>query len=199
MVLLAVPADATGNVAVTAPVLAVGMMGAAMIGAALSGRLWKGAALGLMTGVLLVLLARIMGVIAPPPALATAIAMVIASISFAARGALFARSSGRKGWWIALGVVAGEAAIVTTAFAHPGALPPWLLALLPAQWASIAAQAALSGADPLAASAVLLALGGTTASTLLVAALWPRRWPYLLMFSAWIGFSALVHQSLAAG
>jgi hypothetical protein len=42
---------------------------------------------------------------------------------------------------------------------------------------------------------VMLALGGTAATTLLVAALWPRRWPYLLMFSAWLGCSALVYHS----
>jgi hypothetical protein len=69
-----------------------------------------------------------------------------------------------------------------------------LLTLLPAQWASTAIQTALTGTGTRAASSALLALGGTAATTLLVAALWPRRWPYLLMFTAWLGMSALVWQ-----
>jgi hypothetical protein len=97
-----------------------------------------------------------------------------------------------RGWWIAVFVVAGEAAILLTASAMPGALPDWLLVLLPAQWASTAIQTALSGTGTRAASSALIALAGTAAATLLVARLWPRRWPYLVMFTAWLGLSALV-------
>ena len=175
------------------PVLAVGMMGAGMIAGAIAGRLWVGVALALLAGAGLVLLARglEMPVLTSPQE--TALALVIASLSFAARGALFARSAGARGWWIALGVVGGEAAMVATAAAQPGALPGWLLALLPAQWATTAIQTALAGSGTLAAAPVLIALGGTAASTLLVAALWPRRWPYAIMFSAWLALSALVY------
>jgi hypothetical protein len=74
----------------------------------------------------------------------------------------------------------------------PGALPGWLLALLPAQWASMAIRSALIGPGTPAAIAALFALGGTAAATLLVARLWPKRWPYLIMFTTWLGFSALV-------
>ncbi|MEM8725022.1 MAG: hypothetical protein AAGE86_05820, partial [Pseudomonadota bacterium] len=84
---------------------------------------------------------------------------------------------------------------VATAWAEPAMLPDWLLALLPAQWASMAIQTALTGTGTgtLAAGSALLALAGTAAATLLVVRLWPRRWPYLIMFTAWIGFSALVY------
>ncbi len=175
-----------------APLLAVCLMGAGMIGAAMAGRLWIGAALALLTGLALVLLAWGFGMLSPAHPLATALACVIASLSFAARGALFARSAADRGWWIAVAVVAGEAAMLLTALASPDAVPRWLLVLLPAQWASMAIGAALSGGGGLAAAAPLLALGGTAASTLLVARLWPRRWPYLVMFTAWLGLAALV-------
>ncbi len=177
---------------VAGPILVVGLMGAGMISAAIAGRLWIGIALALLTGAGLVLLAFALGM--PPLAhpLATGLAIIIGSISFAARGTLFARSAADKGWWIAVAVVAGEAAVVATAAAIPGALPGWLLALLPAQWASMAIQSALTGpGTPLAISS-LLALSGTAAATLLVAYLWPKRWPYLIMFTTWLGFSALV-------
>ena len=42
----------------------------------------------------------------------------------------------------------------------------------------------------------LIALAGTAATTLLAARLWLHRWPYLLMFTAWLGLSALVYFSL---
>jgi len=186
-----------GSRGAAGPVLAVGLMGAGMIAGAITGRLWTGVALALLAGAGLFLLVQTLGMPTLSHPAETALALVIASISFAARGALFARSAGARGWWIALGVVGGEAAMVATAAAQPGALPGWLLALLPAQWASTAIQIALAGAGRLAAGPVLLALGGTAASTLLVAHLWPRRWPYLIMFSAWIALSALVyhHQS----
>ena len=177
---------------IAAPILAVGLMGAAMIAAAATGRLAIGMALALTGGAGLVLLAQLRGMAALADPLALGLAAVIASLSFAARGALFARSAGDKGWWIAIFVVAGEVAILATAIALPQALPDWLLALLPAQWATSAIQTALSGTALQAASAVLVALGGTAASTLVVALLLPRRWPYVLMFTGWLACSALV-------
>jgi hypothetical protein len=75
-------------------------------------------------------------------------------------------------------------------------LPDWALALLPAQWATIAIQAALTGTAAPAASAALFALAGTAAATLLVTRLWPRRWPYLVMFTTWLSLSALVWHRL---
>ena len=186
-------ADATAPLALVAgPILAVGLMGAGMIAAAAAGRLWIGVVLALLSGAGLILLARGLGILPLLHPIATGLALVIASISFAARGALFARSAGDKGWLVAVLVVGGEAAMLVTASAMPGALPDWLLVLLPAQWASVAIQTALTGTGTLAASAVLLALAGTAAATLLVARLWPRRWPYLIMFTTWIGLSALV-------
>lgn len=178
-----------------APALAVSLMAAGMIGAAADGRFRTGFLLALVAGVGLAVGARVTGLSALGDPLAIGVALAIASISFAARGALFARSAARKGWWIAVLVVAGEASILATAAARPGALPDWLLALLPAQWASMAIRAALTGSGLGAAFAALIALAGTAAATALVARLWPRRWPYLVMFSTWIGLSALVYHS----
>lgn len=174
------------------PILAVGLMGVGMIAAAAAGRLWIGVLLALLAGAGLILLARTLGMPPLPHPFSTGLAMIIASFSFAARGTLFARSAGMRGWWIAVFVVAGEAAMLLTAAAMPGALPDWLLVLLPAQWASTAIQTALSGTGTRAASSALIALAGTAAATLLVARLWPRRWPYLVMFTTWLGLSALV-------
>lgn len=178
------------------PILAVGLMGAGMIAAAVAGRLWIGVVLALLTGAGLVFLARALGMPPLPHPVSTGLAAVIASLSFAARGALFSRTAVgaacNRGWWIAVFVVAGEAAMLLTASAMPGSLPDWLLVLLPAQWASVAIQTALTGTGTRAASSALLALAGTAAVTLLVARLLPRRWPYLLMFTAWLGLSALV-------
>ncbi len=174
------------------PIFAVGLMGIGMIGTASAGRLRIGLPLVLLAGVGLILLARLLGMPSLPHPVSTGLAVIAASISFAARGSLFARALPGKGWLIALFVVAGEAAILVTAAVMPGALPAWLLALLPAQWASTAIQTALTGTGTRAASSALFALAGTAATTLLVAWLWPRRWPYLLMFSAWLALSALV-------
>jgi hypothetical protein len=180
---------------VAAPILSVGLMGAGMIAAAAAGRFWIGVGLALLAGAGLIMLAQVLGMPALPHPLSTGLAVMIASISFAARGTLFARSASDKGWWIAVFVVGGEAAMLVTASALPGALPDWLLVLLPAQWASLAIEAALTGTGTRAASAALIALAGTAAVTLLVARLWPRRWPYLLMFTTWLALSALVwHQ-----
>lgn len=197
-ILLLADRDASQSLAaVFGPVLAIGLMGTGMIAAATSTRFWVGVGLALATGMGLIALARALGM--PPLAapLSTGLAIIAATISFAARGFLFSRSAADMGWLVALGVVAGEAAIVMTAFASPGVLPGWLLALLPAQWASDAIQMTLASTDPggtdgLAAKSQLLALLGTAAATLLVVQLWPRRWTYAVMFTAWLGFSALV-------
>lgn len=173
-------------------VMAVAMMAGGMITAAASGSLRVGAGLAVVTGTGLALLARALGLPSLPNPAWGGTAMIIAATSFAARGALFARSAADRGWIIAIAVVAGEAAIVATALADPQALPEWLLALLPAQWASIAIGAALAGTGGRAAFWALCALAGTAAATLLVASLWPRRWPYLMMFTTWLGLSALV-------
>lgn len=178
------------------PILAIGLMGSGMIAAAAAGRLWVGVLVALINGVGLMLVARALGMAALSDPVSALAALIIASISFAARGALFARSAGARGWWIAVAVVGGEAAVVLTALADPSALPGWLLALLPAQWASIAIQSALTGTGAHVASAALFALAGTAAATLLVARLWPRRWPYLVMFTAWLSLSALVWHRL---
>ncbi|MDJ0978595.1 MAG: hypothetical protein QNI87_08660 [Erythrobacter sp.] len=175
------------------PILAIGLMGTGMIAAAADGRFAMGVFLALAVGVGLLILAQALGLPALPYLPAIALVVAVATISFAARGALFARSMPGKGWGMAVFVVAGEAAIVLTALAHPGALPDWLLALLPAQWASSAIQEAFTGTGPFAAWAALLALGGTAAATLLVARLLPRRWPYLIMFTTWLTLSAVVY------
>ncbi|WP_235927574.1 hypothetical protein [Sandarakinorhabdus rubra] len=174
------------------PLLAVGLMAVGMIGAASAGRLWIGLALALAAGVGLIQLARALGMPALPHPVSTGLAVIVASLSFTARGVLFARSLAARGWLMALFVVAGEAAILGTAITMPGTLPDWLLALLPAQWATTAIQTALTGTGTRAASSALLALTGTAVTTLIVARLLPRRWPYLLMFGAWLGLSALV-------
>jgi hypothetical protein len=174
------------------PILALGLMAVGMIAAAAAGRLWLGMVLALLTAAGLIGVARALGMPALPHPFSTGLAMIIASFSFAARGKLFARSAGNRGWWIAVFVVAGEAAILITAATMPGALPVWLLVLLPAQWASTAIQTALTGTGTRAAASALMALAGTAAATLLVARLWPRRWPYLIMFTTWLALSALV-------
>jgi hypothetical protein len=177
---------------VAGPILAVALMGAGMITAACAGRLWIGVLLALIAGTLLILMARGLGMPPLHHPLAAGLAVVIASVSFAARGALFARAVPQNAWVIALAVVSGEAAIVFTAAVLPATLPSWLLVLLPAQWASAAIQTALTGTGTEAASSALVALGGTATTTIFVAWLWPRRWPYLLMFTAWLSLSALV-------
>lgn len=179
-------------------IVAIGIMGAGMIAAAAAGRFAVGVLVALLAGAGLAVLGLALG--SPPlhaPA-GVALAAIIASVSFAARGSLFACSTGARGWWIAVAVVAGEAAVVLTAAAMPGAWPGWVLALLPAQWASLALTAGLTGTGAELASIALFALGATAAATLLVARLWPRRWPYLIMFTTWLGVSALVWERWSA-
>ncbi|MEM1132201.1 MAG: hypothetical protein AAGH53_04630 [Pseudomonadota bacterium] len=175
------------------PVLALGLMGTGMISAAAAGRFRVGVLFALLTGAGLTLFAHALAMPALPHPLSTGLVFLIASVSFAARGALFARSALGRGWLIAVFVVAGEAAILVTAAAQPDALPDWLLALLPAQWASMAIQASLAGTGTFAASSALIALGGTAAATMLVTWLWPHRWPYTVMFTVWLALSALVY------
>jgi hypothetical protein len=91
-----------------------------------------------------------------PHPFSTGFAILIASGSFAARGALFAKTLSHRGWLMALFVVAGEASVLLIASTLPGALPDWFLALLPAQWASIAIQTALTGTGTVAAMPVLI-------------------------------------------
>lgn len=192
-VLMLVDASARAPLAlVGGPILAIGLMGVGMIAAATTGRLWIGVLLALLTGAGLMVFARTLGMSSLSHPLPTGLAVIVASVSFAARGTLFARTASDKGWLIAVSVVAGEAAMLWTASASPDLLPNWLLVLLPAQWASIAIQTALTGIGTRAASSALFALAGTAAATLLVARMWPRRWPYLIMFTAWLGLSALV-------
>lgn len=175
---------------VAGPLLALGLMGVGMLAAAVSGRLWLGIGLALLAGLGLTGLARGLGLAGLPHPLSTGLAMAVASLSFAARGTLFARAYPGRGWWIAVFVVGGEAAMLMTASLLPG----WVLALLPAQWASTAIQTAVTGTGTRAAASALLALGGTAVTTLVVAQLLPRRWPYALMFTAWLALSALVLQ-----
>jgi len=170
-------------------------MGAGMIGAAAAGRFWIGLGLALFGGIIMIALAYASGAASLANPLLAGLAFVIASISFAARGALFSRSAGKTGWWIAVFVVAGEAAMLAVAWAQPGALPLWLLTLLPAQWASTAIAAALTGTAASLAMPALLALGGTATATLFVARMLPRRWPYLVMFTSWLALSAYVYQN----
>lgn len=188
----------TRDASAAGTIVAIGMMGAGMIAAAAAGRFAVGVIAALLAGAGLLLLARALGLPALHAPAATVLAAVVASLSFAARGALFARSASARGWWIAVAVVAGEAAVLLTAAAMPGAWPGWVLALLPAQWATIALQAALTGTGAQVASIAMLALGGTAAATLLVARLWPRRWPYLIMFTTWLALSALVWERWSA-
>ena len=192
LVVLAEPGTSGPQAAFAGPVLAIALMAVGMITASASGRIRVGVALALAAGAGLILSAQAMGAAPSPDPRAAGLALIVASTSFAVRGGLFARSSGRKGWWIAVAVVAGEAAVLFTAAAAPGALPGWLLALLPAQWASAAIDAALYGRPLGTVLWELLALSGTAAATLLVAVLWPRRWPYLIMFGTWISLSTLV-------
>lgn len=175
------------------PILALGLMGAGMIAASARGHMWVGVLLALVNGACLTALALALGMAPPDRPLSTGVVMGVASVSFAARGALFARSMSDKGWLMAVFVVAGEGAVLLIAFALPGMLPEWFLALLPAQWASIAIQTALSETGKPAALSALIALAGTAATTLLAAKLFPRPWPYLLMFIAWLSLSALVY------
>ena len=167
-------------------------MAMGMIGAAVVGRLWVGVLLALLTGAGSDGDGAGAGHAAPAAPILHRARHDRRQHELCSAGRIVCRSAGEKGWLIAVFVVAGEAAILLTASTMPGALPDWLLALLPAQWASTAIQTALTGTGTRAASSPLFALAGTAAATLFVARLWPRRWPYLVMFTVWLGLSALV-------
>lgn len=179
------------------PIFTLGLMGIGIISAAIVRRFWGGVLLALVNVVCLVILALVLGMARLSHPLSMALAMVIASGSFAARGALFSKTLVHRAWLMALFVVAGEASVLLIAFARPGLLPDWFLALLPAQWANIAIATALTGSGTSAAVPALIALAGTAATTMLAARFWLKRWPYLLMFTAWLGLSALVYVSFA--
>ena len=175
------------------PIFTLGLMGVGIIAAATAGNFWIGVLLALLNAACLIVLALALGMPALPHPFSTGLALVIASLSFAARGALFAKTMSRRGWLMALFVVAGEGSVLLIVSTLPGVLPDWFLALLPAQWASIAIQTSLTGTGTLAATPVLIALAGTAATTLLAARYWLHRWAYLLMFTAWLSLSALVY------
>lgn len=177
---------------VVGPILVVGLMGVGMVAAAAARHLWVGFGLALLTGAGFIGIALMLGMSPPSHPFSLGAVLLIASISFAARGALFARSVADKGWLIAVFVVTGEAAILFTASVRPDVLPDWLLAPLPAQWANMAIYSTLIGTGTNLASSELVALSGTAVATLIVVWLWPRRWPYLLMFTTWLGLSTLV-------
>ena len=175
------------------PLFTLGLMGVGIIAAATAGSFWTGVLLAWLNTACLMALALVLGMPVLLHPSSTVFAMVIASGSFAARGALFSKTMPNRGWLMGLFVVSGEASVLLIAYVWPGALPLWFLALLPAQWASIAIQTTLTGPGTFATMPVLTALAGTAATTLLAARLWRRGWPYLLMFTAWLGLSALVY------
>ncbi len=193
LIMLALHAASTPFSSAGGPILTLGLMGVGIIAAATAGKFSVGVLLALLNAACLLVLALALGMLALPQPLSVGLVMIIASGSFAARGALFSKTLSHRGWLMALFVVAGEASVLLIAAVFPGALPNWFLALLPAQWASIAIQTALAGTGTLAAAPTLIALAGTAATTLLAAKLWLQRWPYLLMFTAWLGLSALVY------
>ncbi|MFK7886781.1 MAG: hypothetical protein AB8G16_07935 [Gammaproteobacteria bacterium] len=195
MFLIVLSAQSSPLALASGPVFTLGLMGVGIIGAATAGYFWIAVLLALLNAACLIALALALGMPALPHPFSTGLAMIIATGSFAARGALFAKTLSRRGWLMALFVVAGEASVLLIVFALPSVLPNWFLALLPAQWASIAIQTALTGTGTYAAMPVLIALAGTAATTLLAARFWLNRWPYPLMFTAWLGLSALVYFS----
>jgi len=184
-------------VAAGGPVFTLGLMGVGMIAAAAAGQFWRAMILALLNGGSLLALALSLGKPGAVHPLSMGLAFAIAAISFTARGALFSKTLASRGWLMALFVVAGEASVLLIVFVLPGFLPDWFLALLPAQWASIAIQSAITGPGIGAAVPVLVALAGTAATTLLAAKFWLRGWPYPLMFTTWLAVSALVYFTTA--
>ncbi|MEM6641077.1 MAG: hypothetical protein AAF610_14380 [Pseudomonadota bacterium] len=174
-------------------IFSLGLMGVGILAAAATGRFWVGVRLALLNAGGLLVLAMTLGMAKPAHVVAAGAAMVVAGISFAARGALFTKTLSERAWLMALFVVAGEGSVLLIAAVFPGALPDWFLALLPAQWASMAILSAVTGAGVWVAAPPLIALAGTAATTLHAAKLRLRRWPYLLMFTVWLGLSSLVY------
>ena len=199
LLLLVISGSSAPPASAIAPTFTLALMGLGIIGASILGPFRFGVALALSNAACLAALGLALGMPTLAHPVSIALAMVIASGSFAARGALFAKTLSHRGWLMALFVVAGEASVLLIAYLWPGVLPGWFLALLPAQWASIAIQTALGGSGTLAAAPVLIALAGTAATTLLARSLWLRWWPYPLMFTTWLGLSALVYFSSPPG
>ncbi|MXO72826.1 hypothetical protein GRI99_14430 [Altererythrobacter buctensis] len=192
--LLQVDAPAPAPLAlVGGPILAVGLMGTAMIAAAIGGRLWAGALLALLTGVGLIYLAKALGMPPLPHPFSTGLAVIVTSFGFAAMGKFLARVSSARAWMTAAGLTAGQALVLLIAAAAPGLFPDWLLALVPAQWASVSIQTALTGTGTRAASSALITLSGSAVVLLLAA--WLRRrpgWCVPVLLAAWIALAALV-------
>ncbi|MFC3097494.1 hypothetical protein [Alteraurantiacibacter palmitatis] len=176
------------------PILAVALLGAGVLAAAVSRRFWIGFALALLAGVGLIQFARALGMPPLPHPFSTGMAVIVSSFGFAAMGALLGRAAPATGWRTAAFAIAAMAAILAIAAAWPGTLPDVLLALVPAHWASVAIQTALTGTGTRLASSALFALGGTGAAALLARWLWSRKWPLWLVVAAWLALSALVWQ-----
>lgn len=198
MVLLA-DAPAPAPVAlVGGPILGLALMAAGVMAASASRRFWIGFPLALLAGVGLIQFARALGMPVLPHPFSTGMAVIVSSFAFAAMGALLGRVAPVAAWRLAAFATAAMAAILAVAAAWPGTLPDVLLALLPAHWASVAIQTALTGTGTRLASSALFALGGTGVAALLVRWLIrrtsARAWPLWLMGAIWIGLSALVWQ-----
>ena len=178
------------------PILAVGLLGFGLIGAAVAGRWWIGFLLALVAGFGLIQLARALGMPPLPHPFSTGLAVIVTSASFAALGALCARAGPGQGWRIGLLAFAVQASVVALVPAlvtgWPGIVPDMVQALVPAQWASGAIQTALTGTGTRAARSALFALAGIVLVALILARLWPRRWPAALLVAAWLGLSAFV-------
>ncbi|GAB5412619.1 MAG: hypothetical protein Cons2KO_02220 [Congregibacter sp.] len=181
-----------------APILTLSLMGVGIIVAATTGFFAVGISLALLSAAGLLVLAVALGLPTFSHPVYIGSAMLVASASFTARGALFAKTLSYRGWLMALFVVAGEASVLLIVAVFPGVLPGWFLALLPAQWGSIAIQAAMTDPGPSAAASALIALAGTALTTLLAARFWLHPWPYPLMFTVWLGLSAVVYFDAAS-
>lgn len=192
--LLLVDAPAPAPLAlVGGPILAAGLMGTAMIAAAIGGRVWIGALPGVLAAVGLIYLAKALGMPPLPHPFSTGLAVIVTSFSFASLGKFLARVSSAGAWRAAAALTIGQAAVLLVAAALPGLLPDWLLALVPGQWGSVAIQTALTGTGTRAASSTLIALAGIAFALLLAARGRPRgRWRAGALTVIWIGLSALV-------
>jgi hypothetical protein len=115
LIMLALSAAPSPLALAGGPVFTLGLMGVGIIAAATAGHFWIGVLLALLNVACLMVLAFALGMPALPHPVSTAFAMVIASGSFAARGALFAKTLAHRGWLMALFVVAGEASVLLIA------------------------------------------------------------------------------------
>ncbi|MFC3101719.1 hypothetical protein [Altererythrobacter lauratis] len=204
-VVMLLVADAPAPVPVAlvgGPILAAALIAAGLTAGAASRRFWIGFPLALLAGVGLIQLARVLGMPALPHPFSTGMSVIVTSFGFAAMGALLGRAAPAMGWRIAAFAIATMAGILAIVAVWPDTLPDALLALVPAHWASMAIQTALTGTGTRLASSSLFALAGTGAAALLARGLWsrnwpqgwPHNWPLWLVVVAWIGLSALVWQ-----